>query len=872
MAKKTASDAGGSTEGTQQDPKDRGYLCEICGRSFKTPQGMASHKKTCMGKNSGPNGMAGSDPSEQSPNHPPPDPALQNRMEEEIHRFRMRFLRSQDRGENSSHISSSGRIVETHSQTGTAIQPTAATRSATPQRMEQRFPQPPPTQQEHSPEPSIYPPGDPEPDFQDEPPLPTNDHYQGISPAVDRQMAKVPDAQPTAGIPANDWAPGPGVPLRREALPQPVPDHMEGITDSPATHDQYQYQNTGGQAVHHQPDVPIQASEVQGEVDEWVEPEYVAELRELAEFQEQEISSLRERIESLESRSGGSDSSGDCTEVRNNIENVQGILEEIDSQLKNLGGISNLGWTVKQLGKNLDRQDKRYKDLSEEVGFGESLDVGKIPPTILENVYQAIIDDVVHVLHKTLGSHDSGATINRTLDDIRSKTSGSELFRFDGQRLFTVNLAKTLDSKLISAKQIQATYKELLARLLDHIPHHKPKNFRSMIKIKSQEFAVERVTMMIHQIDSLTRKLEDSQKNLNILHTKLMKELERVNRTLDTLHDTQGFLTKDFRNVNQEFSAVKTKVNRTLILSESNEERIVGLEATRDIMEQYLQLINENVSGSDPVDRELSRKTTGEDAGAEKGPSLPEEAEKDDKSTEDGGGDEGGGGEDGPVSEDGDEHMDAEGGPDASRSDLPEKLDGLKKTDLQDLCRERGLPVSGTKAVLADRLRQSVEDQKGTVRDDQHGKTGNEETNNQSNNTSDTGSNDDGDQDGPDEGKDVPGEEKDEDQDPADDQDTSEDSTDTTPDASGDGDKPEEPQRAGGLSALDRMEALKSLSEEEDMVFFCVPREPSSVKDIQNGLESPVETDELVRILDKLAGLGLVEKAEQNGRATYVKM
>ena len=62
------------------------------------------------------------------------------------------------------------------------------------------------------------------------------------------------------------------------------------------------------------------------------------------------------------------------------------------------------------------------------------------------------------------------------------KTSGSELFSYNGRSIITENLARSLETHMISAKQIQTTYSELLRNLLTTIPHYKSKwiiNFMS---------------------------------------------------------------------------------------------------------------------------------------------------------------------------------------------------------------------------------------------------------------------------------------------------------------------------------------------------------------------------------------------------------
>jgi hypothetical protein len=162
-----------------------------------------------------------------------------------------------------------------------------------------------------------------------------------------------------------------------------------------------------------------------------------------------------------------------------------------------------------RFGKDLERLDGKVEALMDEVGFGDSLDVSKIPSNILEIVYQATLDDVVRELGKTRSLQEVGTIIEDTLEEVRKNTSGSELFRYNGRRILTDNLAKSIDHGLISAKQIQTTYAELLNTLLASVPAYKPKNFRAMIKIKSQEYAVDRVTHLLGRAESADKIIDN---------------------------------------------------------------------------------------------------------------------------------------------------------------------------------------------------------------------------------------------------------------------------------------------------------------------------------------------------------------------------
>jgi hypothetical protein len=184
-------------------------------------------------------------------------------------------------------------------------------------------------------------------------------------------------------------------------------------------------------------------------------------------------------------------------------DNVNGMTFKIDSLNQELEESGRKYGTYQHIIREMKKLDEKNEEILEEIGFGEGMNVSKIPPNILESVYESTIEDIVNEIRKNRGSHDAEAIINRTLEDIRTRTSGSELFYFDGRMLRTRNLANSILHKLISAKQVQTTYDELLGKLLEYLPGYKAKNFRAMIKLKSQEYAVDKTTLLLERFNQL---------------------------------------------------------------------------------------------------------------------------------------------------------------------------------------------------------------------------------------------------------------------------------------------------------------------------------------------------------------------------------
>jgi hypothetical protein len=122
--------------------------------------------------------------------------------------------------------------------------------------------------------------------------------------------------------------------------------------------------------------------------------------------------------------------------------------------------------------------------------------------------------------------------------------------------LKTRNLAKAIQEKLISAKQVQTTYDELLGKLLEYLPGYKAKNFRAMIKLKSQEYAVDKTTFLLDKHNTLKREIDElrnmvasvsnRQNSLeiginNLMGSKVDKsDLEALNNILEEVKTKQG--------------------------------------------------------------------------------------------------------------------------------------------------------------------------------------------------------------------------------------------------------------------------------------------------------------------------------------------
>ena len=218
-------------------------------------------------------------------------------------------------------------------------------------------------------------------------------------------------------------------------------------------------------------------ADVKGDVSGYVVP---ADITERLEKMENKLTSLSSDIPQI------------AKDSRRAIDEIE---RSVDKKLADIN--------LKRIDREIEKISERVFDIMDEVGFGESLNVAKIPPNILEIVYKATLEDVVRELTRSLGEQEAERKINTALEEVRMKTSGSELFSYNGRSIITENLARSLETNMISAKQIQTTYSELLRNLLTKVPYYKSKNFQAMIKIKSQEYAVDRATVLSSDVETI---------------------------------------------------------------------------------------------------------------------------------------------------------------------------------------------------------------------------------------------------------------------------------------------------------------------------------------------------------------------------------
>lgn len=226
---------------------------------------------------------------------------------------------------------------------------------------------------------------------------------------------------------------------------------------------------------------------------------------------------------------------------------VDNVVTELDESGRRYSSYQGVVREMKKL-------DDKTSEILEEIGFGESLNVAKIPPNILESVYESTIEGIVLEISRNYGVHDAENIISQTLEDIRTRTSGSELFYYDGRTLKTRHLARAIQSKLISAKQVQTTYDELLRKLLEYLPGYKAKNFRAMIKLKSQEFAVDKTSYLLEAFQTFTEDIN----GLRMMLGNVTNRQNSIERTMGSIMESKVG-REEIEEIHNKFEEIKSK-------------------------------------------------------------------------------------------------------------------------------------------------------------------------------------------------------------------------------------------------------------------------------------------------------------------------
>ncbi len=268
---------------------------------------------------------------------------------------------------------------------------------------------------------------------------------------------------------------------------------------------------------------------------------------------------VEEKIKKIEESLKNRATTNMLSEMRKDIENrIEKIMMDIESKNSLRGNeiealrkeIESLKNDIKNLEKsNADRDEaisllrnyflkyeklhKRLKNIEEVIGIEEEINVNKIPPSILRLVYQYTLNDAISSLRKYVGVSEAERIIKIVLQDVRTRTSGTELFKFSEGRIEAKDIERAIKKKLISPKQIHLTYLEIMNKIREYIPGYIPKNFASLLRTKGQEYAIETSTENRLRVEMIEHSFERLRNEMAYQENIIREDLTEVKRMLE---------------------------------------------------------------------------------------------------------------------------------------------------------------------------------------------------------------------------------------------------------------------------------------------------------------------------------------------------
>ena len=208
---------------------------------------------------------------------------------------------------------------------------------------------------------------------------------------------------------------------------------------------------------------------------------------------------------------------------------------------------------LKTLTRRLRRVLKEAEALEE-----ESLDATKIPPDVLQLTYSTTLNDMLGHIVSEFGLNAAVILVSESMELVRSSSAGMDFFRFVDNKFIVDKLANAIEAKLVSSKQIHATYIELFQKLSLHVPNYEARDFRSFVETGSREYSVdmisshtkelERIDDTIKAIDEVVGGVSTKVDELTTSHDGSLTKIEEVSDSVDTLSEKITNITKQLNN------------------------------------------------------------------------------------------------------------------------------------------------------------------------------------------------------------------------------------------------------------------------------------------------------------------------------------
>jgi hypothetical protein len=241
-------------------------------------------------------------------------------------------------------------------------------------------------------------------------------------------------------------------------------------------------------------------------------------------------------------------------EILDEFQEERNMVEEL------INKVNQFNHEMQRMGKVLNKTDQKLDAVLLDIGFEESLNINKVPNYILVLVYETILNDIINRIKHVIGGPDTEIAVNNIIENVRSHTSGGELFKYEHNKIQIPELKQYLDNKVISPRQIHLTFNSILEKLVEYVPDYSPKNFKAMIKIMSQEYSVEKVTQLENQFEVIKTDLDEIKSNINRFMVKYKDSMENLQAYDDQFQTLKDNITKLFEQVDDIPIVIEKKI------------------------------------------------------------------------------------------------------------------------------------------------------------------------------------------------------------------------------------------------------------------------------------------------------------------------
>ncbi len=280
-----------------------------------------------------------------------------------------------------------------------------------------------------------------------------------------------------------------------------------------------------------------------------------AMLSEMRKDLEKKIADLQEMIDTKSWERGD-----EINKLREEIKEIEGKIQEMKKSSMSLQDDISL---LRKYFLKYEKIQKRLKNMEEVMGIEEDINVNKIPPSILRLVYQYTLNDAIDMLRKYVGPSESERIMKYVLQDVRTRTSGTELFKLVNGKIEARDIEKAIKKKLISPKQIHLTYIEIINKIREYIPGFVPKNFASLLRTKGQEYAIETSTENRIRIEMLERSIENMRSEMAYQENILRDDISEIKRMIEMdIQNTANSLSERISKVEEMVSGLHDEMER----------------------------------------------------------------------------------------------------------------------------------------------------------------------------------------------------------------------------------------------------------------------------------------------------------------------